>query len=40
VICWVNELGVRRDSFEDFLGMVLELCESELEGLLVSHSAA
>ncbi len=40
VICWVNELGVRRESFEDFLGMVLELCESELEGLMVTHSAA
>ncbi len=40
VICWVNEIGVRRESFEDFLAMVLELCESELEALMVMHSAA
>jgi len=30
VIAWVNEIGVRRDSFEDFLEFVLELCEAEL----------
>jgi hypothetical protein len=40
VICWVNEIGVRRESFEDFLGMVLELCEYELEGQMVTHTAA
>jgi hypothetical protein len=30
VIAWVNELGLRRDSFEAFLEMVLELSQSEL----------
>ncbi len=30
VIAWVNEIGLRRGSFEDFLEMVAELCESEL----------
>jgi SMI1 / KNR4 family (SUKH-1) len=32
VVAWVNELGVRRDNFEEFLEFVAELCESELEG--------
>jgi hypothetical protein len=40
VICWVNEIGVRRESFEDFLTMVLELCEYELEGQMLTHTAA
>ncbi len=31
VIAWINELGVRRSSFESFLEMILELCDSELE---------
>ncbi len=31
VIAWVNEIGVRRESFEGFLETVLELCEAELE---------
>jgi hypothetical protein len=35
VIAWVNEIGVRRDSFPGFLELVLELCEAELAG----HSA-
>lgn len=30
VIAWVNEIGLRRASFEDFLLMVAELCESEI----------
>lgn len=30
VIAWVNEIGVRRANFEDFLEMVVELCEAEL----------
>jgi hypothetical protein len=30
VIAWVNEIGVRRDCFEDFLEFVLELCEADL----------
>lgn len=30
VVAWVNEIGVRRSSFEDFLEMVAELCHSEL----------
>ena len=35
VVAWVNEIGVRRESFTDFLEFVLEMCDSELEGLLV-----
>ena len=31
VIAWVNEIGVRRDSFSDFLEFVVEMCESELD---------
>ncbi|MEO8901402.1 MAG: SMI1/KNR4 family protein [Polyangiaceae bacterium] len=31
VVAWVNELGVRRDSFSHFLEFVIEMCESELE---------
>ena len=30
VVAWINEIGVRRDSFDDFLELVLELCEAEL----------
>jgi len=32
VVAWVNEIGVRRDSFAGFLEFVVEMCESELEG--------
>ncbi len=32
VIAWINELGIRRSSFQSFLEMILELCQSELEG--------
>jgi hypothetical protein len=32
VVAWVNEIGVRRDSFADFLEFVLDMCEAELEG--------
>jgi hypothetical protein len=30
VIAWINEIGLRRSSFSDFLEMILELCEAEL----------
>ena len=30
VIAWVNEIGLRRASFDDFLETILELCEAEL----------
>jgi hypothetical protein len=30
VVAWVNELGVRRESFAGFLELVFELCELEL----------
>jgi SMI1 / KNR4 family (SUKH-1) len=33
VVAWVNEIGVRRDSFTDFLEFVLDMCDAELEGL-------
>jgi hypothetical protein len=32
VVAWVNEIGVRRDSFADFLEFVIEMCEAELAG--------
>lgn len=31
VVAWINEIGVRCDSFEGFLATVVELCEAELE---------
>lgn len=34
VIAWINELGMRRSSFEDFLQLILELCDSELEAAI------
>jgi hypothetical protein len=30
IIAWINELGLRRESFDAFLETVLELCEAEL----------
>ena len=33
VIAWVNEIGIRRESFEEFLQMVLELADAELAAL-------
>ena len=30
VIAWVNELGLRCESFEDFLELVLDLCRADL----------
>lgn len=33
VVAWVNEIGVRRDSFTDFLEFVLDMCDAELDGL-------
>lgn len=39
VIAWVNEIGVRRESFTDFLGFVLEMCEAELEGYQIPRRA-
>ena len=39
VVAWVNEIGVRRESFTGFLEFVHEMCESELEGFRVpQHS--
>lgn len=35
VIAWVNEIGVRRESFTSFLEFVVEMCEAELEGYRV-----
>jgi hypothetical protein len=39
VVAWVNEIGVRRDTFTGFLEFVVEMCESELEGYLVPRQA-
>ena len=32
VVAWVNEIGVRRDTFTGFLEFVIEMCEAELDG--------
>jgi hypothetical protein len=40
VICWVNEIGLRRQSFTGFLELVLELCEDQLQALLTLYAAA
>ena len=40
VVCWVNEIGLRRDSFEDFLQLVLELREDELASLVAASCSA
>ena len=39
VVAWVNEIGVRRESFTDFLEFVLEMCESELEGYQIPRQS-
>ena len=31
VIAWINEIGLRRSSFRDFLDTVCELCQAELD---------
>lgn len=31
VIAWINEIGLRRSSFRDFLELVCELCQAELD---------
>jgi len=39
VVAWVNEVGVRSDTFTGFLEFVVEMCESELAGYQVpAHS--
>ncbi len=37
VVAWINELGVRRASFSDFLELVLELSETELDAHVKSY---
>jgi hypothetical protein len=37
VIAWVNEIGIRRESFAGFLELIVELCEAELSGLSAPH---
>ena len=32
VIAWINELGMRRDNFHDFLELLIELADYELDG--------
>jgi len=39
VVAWVNEIGVRRDTFTGFLEFVVEMCESELEGYRTPQQA-
>jgi hypothetical protein len=33
VIAWVNEIGIRRESFPSFLELIIDLCEAELSEL-------
>ena len=33
VVAWIQEIGIRRASFADFLVMVLEFCEADQEAL-------
>jgi len=37
VVAWVNEIGVRRESFEDFLEFVLDMSEAELASYVPSE---
>ena len=39
VISWINEIGVRRSSFLDFLELVLELSESELDAHVLKNAS-
>ncbi len=39
VVAWVNEIGVRRETFTEFLEFVVEMCESELDGYVISQRA-
>jgi hypothetical protein len=39
VVAWVNEIGVRRDTFTGFLEFVIEMCESELAGYRIPQQA-
>lgn len=39
VVAWVNEIGVRRESFSGFLEFVVEMCESELEAYQPARTA-
>lgn len=39
VVCYLNGIGERRGSFLDFLRLVAELCDAELEGLFAGHVA-
>ena len=38
VVAWVNEIGVRRDSFVGFLEFALDMCEAELEGYQIPQA--
>jgi hypothetical protein len=40
VIAWINELGMRRSSFAEFLELVLELSEAELDAHVVRSTAS
>jgi hypothetical protein len=40
VISWINELGMRRSSFPDFLELVVELSEAELDAHVVRSTAS
>ncbi len=38
VIAWVNEIGIRRDTFTGFLEFVVDMCESEVEGYRIPNA--
>jgi hypothetical protein len=39
VIAWVNEIGIRRESFESFLELLLELCVTERDTRIAGDAA-
>ncbi len=39
VVAWINEIGIRRESFHDFLQGILELCEADRDNALSSTPA-
>ena len=38
VVAWIHELGIRRESFTDFLAGVLELCEADRSNALAARA--
>jgi hypothetical protein len=39
VIAWVNEIGIRRESFESFLELMVELCVTERDARIAGDTS-